>query len=225
MLYAALGLATAVLALLLSARVESRNAGPVLSRSSAQPVMGLIGHFAVDSLGGGLVVQALIAYCLHLRVGAGLQVLGPALAAMSLVQAASFEVSSRLADRIGLVRTMVFTHLPSNVLLLLVPLSPSLSVALALLIIRFSLSQMDVPARQAYLASIVPAAERVAALALPGAARGVAQAAGPVLSGLAIQSAALGAPFILAGILKIGYDLGLYAAFANRPAEHEVAGR
>ncbi len=224
-LYAALGVATAALAMSLSAQVESPSRGPVLSRSSARPVAGLIGLFAVDALGGGLVVQPLIAYWLHVRFGAGLQVLGPALAAMALVQAASYEVSSRLADRIGLVRTMVFTHLPSNVLLLLVPFSPNLAVAIGLLIARYSLSQMDVPARQAYVASIVPPAERAGALALTGAVRGVAQAAGPLLSGLAIQSAALGAPFILAGILKIGYDLGLYAAFANRPAEHERPGR
>jgi MFS family permease len=220
--YAVVGLATAVLALLLSKQVESPAPGPMLSRAALKPIAGLSALFAVDSLGGGLTVQAVIAYWLHVRFGAGSQVLGPAFAAMALVQAGSFEVATRLADRIGLVRTMVFTHLPSNVLLILVAFSPNLAVAVTLLILRFSISQMDVPTRQAYVASIVPAAERAGALAVTGAVRGVAQAIGPAIAGIAIQSAAYGLPFIVAGTLKIGYDLGLYAAFVKRPAEHEV---
>ena len=220
--YAVVGLATAVLALLLSKQVESPAPGPMLSRAALKPIAGLSALFAVDSLGGGLTVQAVIAYWLHVRFGAGSQVLGPAFAAMALVQAGSFEVATRLADRIGLVRTMVFTHLPSNVLLILVAFSPNLAVAVTLLILRFSISQMDVPTRQAYVASIVPAAERAGALAVTGAVRGVAQAIGPAIAGIAIQSAAYGLPFIVAGTLKIGYDLGLYAAFVKRPAEHEI---
>jgi MFS family permease len=220
--YAGVGLATAVLALLLSKQVESPARGPMLSRAALKPIAGLSALFAVDSLGGGLTVQAVIAYWLHVRFGAGSQVLGPAFAAMALVQAGSFEVATRLADRIGLVRTMVFTHLPSNVLLILVAFSPNLAVAVTLLILRFSISQMDVPTRQAYVASIVPAAERAGALAVTGAVRGVAQAIGPAIAGIAIQSAAYGLPFIVAGTLKIGYDLGLYAAFVKHPAEHEV---
>jgi MFS family permease len=96
-------------------------------------------------------------------------------------------------------------------------------VALALLVVRFSLSQMDVPARQAYIASIVPPGERAGALALMGAVRGVMQAAGPLIAGVAIQAAAAGLPFLLAGGLKISYDLGLYAAFSQRPGEHEIS--
>jgi MFS family permease len=219
--YAGVGLATAVLALLLSKQVESPARGPMLSRAALKPIAGLSALFAVDSLGGGLTVQAVIAYWLHVRFGAGSQVLGPAFATMALVQAGSFEVATRLADRIGLIRTMVFTHLPSNVLLILVAFSPNLAVAVTLLILRFSISQMDVPTRQAYVASIVPAAERAGALAVTGAVRGVAQAIGPAIAGIAIQSAAYGLPFIVAGTLKISYDLGLYAAFVKRPAEHE----
>jgi MFS family permease len=101
-----------------------------------------------------------IAYWLHVRFGAPANVLGPAFAAIALLQAASYEASGRLANRIGLIRTMVFTHIPSNILLLLVPFSPSLPWAIGLLLARFSLSQMDVPARQAYVVSIVPPAER-----------------------------------------------------------------
>ena len=225
LVYAAIGIATAVLPLLLSKRVESPVHGPMLSRVSVKPLAGLSALFAVDALGGGLVIQAVIAYWLHIRFGAGVQVLGPALAAMAFVQAASFEVASRLADRFGLVKTMVFTHLPSNVLLILVPFSPNLAIAIAILVLRFSIAQMDVPARQAYVASIVPPSERVGALALTGAVRGVAQSIGPAVAGIAIQAASFGAPFFVAGSLKIAYDLGLYAAFRKRPAEHESAPR
>jgi MFS family permease len=144
---------------------------------------------------------------------------------MSLVQAASFEVAGRLSDRIGLVQTMVFTHLPSNVILIVVPFSPNLAVALVLLVLRSSLAQMDVPARQAYVASIVPPSERAGALAFTGTIRGITQSAGPAIAGIAIQSAAFGVPFVFAGILKIAYDLGLYAAFARHPAEHEMKPR
>src|SRR6202521_2810127 len=118
---------------------------------------------------------------------------------------------------------MVFTHLPSNVLLMLVPFSPNLAVALALLTVRFSLAQMDVPARQAYVASIVPPGERACALALMGAVRGVMQAAGPLIAGVAIQAAAASLPCLLAGGLKISYASGLYPAFPQRPGGHEIA--
>ena len=222
LLFAVIGVVTAVIALLLSPAVESPTPGPVLSRTSIRPLAMLAALFAVDAFGGGLVLQAVIAYWLHIRFGAGTEVIGPALAAMALVQAGSYEVASRLADRIGLVRTMVFTHLPSNVLLMLVAFSPNLAVAFVLLLLRFSIAQMDVPARQAYVASIVPPSERAGAIAFTGSLRGFAQAIGPAISGLAIQSAAFGLPFLLAGALKIAYDLGLYAAFARRPAEHEA---
>ena len=116
---------------------------------------------------------------------------------------------------------MVFTHLPSNILLLLVPFSPTLPWAVGLLLARFTLSQMDVPARQAYVVSIVPPAERAGAVATTGAVRGVAQSFGPALAGSAIGAAAFGVPFFAAGGLKIAYDLGLYFGFRNRRASHE----
>lgn len=220
-LYALLGVGTAALAAFLSPGVENRQPGPVLSRASRKPLAQLSALFALDSLGGGLVIQSVIAYWLHVRFGAGVTVLGPALAAMALVQAGSYEVAARLADRIGLIRTMVFTHLPSSVLLMLVPLAPTLWLAVAILVLRFAISQMDVPARQAYVASIVPAADRAGALALTGTVR-VGQSIGPALAGVAIQAAAYGVPFLLAGALKIAYDLGLYFGFRGRPAEHEI---
>jgi MFS family permease len=223
--YAVVGVATATLALLLSQHVETSLRGPMLSRTSAKPVLGLSALFTLDALGGGLVILPVIAYWLHLRFGVGVQVLGPILGAITLIQAGSFEVASRLADRFGLVVTMVFTHLPSNVLLILVPLSPNLAIATILLALRFSISQMDVPARQAYVASIVPAAERAGALAVAGAFRGIAQSAGTVRAGVAFQTALLAGPFFAAGALKISYDITLYALFRRRPAEHESDGR
>src|ERR1700730_6088319 len=219
LLYVLIGLATAALPLLLSPRVELAQAGRTFGR--LRPLTGLAALFAVDALGGGLVVLPVIAYWLHVRFGAEVSVLAPVFAAIGLLQAASYEVAGRLADRIGLINTMVFTHLPSNLLLVLVPFSPGLGVAIALLLARFAISQMDVPARQAYVVSIVPPAERAGAVAATGALRGVAQAFGPILSGFAIQVAAFGIPFFLGGALKLVYDVSLYAAFRSQRAEHE----
>jgi len=141
--------------------------------------------------------------------------------ARSSLQALSYEVSGQLSGRFGLINTMVFTHLPSNVLLLLVAFSPTLGWAVGFLFARFMLSQMDVPARQAYVVSIVPPADRAAAVAVTGAARGVAQAFGPPIAGIAIGAAAFGVPFYAGGGLKIIYDVALYVAFRSRRAGHE----
>jgi len=220
--FAAVGLATAALPLFITSRSESPVDGPMLSRKSLKPLATLSALFALDALGGGFVVQPVIAYWLHIRFGAGSNVLGPSFAAIAVAQAASFELAPEIAKRIGLVRTMVFTHLPSNVLLLLVPLSPSLAIATGLLIARYSISQMDVPTRQAYVVSIVLPNERAGALALTGSVRGVAQAVGPLLAGFAIQAAAFGLPFFAGGGLKIAYDVSLYALVGrNRGRAHD----
>ena len=218
--YAVLGLVTAVLPLLMSVRVEGVPGRVVFG--SFRPLAGLAALFALDSLGGGFVANAVIAYWLHARFGAGPATLGLVFSGVAILQSLSYEVSGRLADRVGLINTMVFTHLPSNLLLLLVPFSPSLGWAVALLLARFALSQMDVPARQAYIVSIVPPGERAGAVAMTGAVRGVAMAFGPALSGLAIGLAAFGVPFFAGGGLKVVYDVGLYAGFRNLRAEHET---
>jgi MFS family permease len=220
--YAAIGVITAALALRLSARAEAPVKSVALSRAQIRALTPLSALFVVDALGGGLVATSVIAYWLHVRFGAGAAVLGPAFAGIALLQAVSYEMSGRLANRIGLIRTMVFTHVPSNLVLLLVPLSPSLPWAIGFLLARFSLSQMDVPARQAFVVSIVPPAERAGAVAFTGLVRGLGQAAGPLLSGAAIQAAALGLPFYLAGVLKLTYDGTLYLAFRRRRGEHET---
>ena len=222
--YALVGVTTAVLALLLSSRAEGPLQRAPLSAAQLRGLAPLSALFAVDAIGGGLVANAVIAYWLHVRFGAGASVLGPAFSVIALLQSASQELSGRLANRIGLIRTMVLTHAPSNALLALVPLSPSLPWAIGLLFARFSLSQMDVPARQAYVVSIVPPAERAGAVAFTGLVRGLAQAAGPLISGAAIQGAVLGLPFYLAGGLKLAYDGTLYLAFRHRRGEHETVG-
>ena len=203
----------------MSQGVEGQPAQPAFG--SFKPLAGLAALFALDSLGGGFVANAVIAYWLHVRFGAEPALLGPIFAAVAILQSLSYEVSGRLADRFGLINTMVFTHLPSNLLLLLVPFAPTLGLAVALLLARFALSQMDVPARQAYIVSIVPPGERAGAVAMTGAVRGVAMSFGPALAGLAIGAAAFGIPFFAGGGLKIVYDIGLFAGFRNRRAGHE----
>ncbi|HZU59589.1 MAG TPA: MFS transporter [Solirubrobacteraceae bacterium] len=221
-LFALLGLITALTPLLLSDEVEHEAQGPIFG--SFRPVMGLSALFSLDSLGNGLVVNSVLAYWLHIRFGATPAVLGPSFAVMSLLGALSLEMSGRLADRIGLVNTMVFTHLPSNVLVMLVPFAPGLGWALALLFLRATVVQMDQPARQAYVVSIVRPSERGGALALTGAVRGVAQSFGPAVTGVAIHAAALGLPFLLGGGLKLSYDLALYCGFRQRKGDHEAVG-
>lgn len=219
LLYAAIGVITALLPQFMSSRVEAP--GQAVAFGRIRPLVGLAALFALDSLGGGFVANAVIAYWLHVRFAVDVQLLGPLFAVIGLLQAVSYEVAGRLGDRFGLVNTMVFTHLPSNLLLLLVPFSPNLTWAIVLLMARFALSQMDVPARQAYVVSIVPAAERAGAVAMTGAVRGVAQSFGPVLAGLAIGAASFGLPFFAGGGLKIVYDIALFSGFRNRRAAHE----
>ena len=219
LVYAAIGVATALLPLFMSERVETVQKAAAFG--SFRPLAGLAALFALDAFGGGFIANAVIAYWLHVRFGIGAQVIGPVLAVVAMLQAVSYEVSGRLGNRIGLINTMVFTHLPSNVILLFVPFSPSLPVAIGLLWVRFALSQMDVPARQAYVVSIVPSAERAGAVAMTGAVRGLGQAAGAALAGVAIGAAAFGLPFYAGGGLKIVYDVLLYTGYRNRRADHE----
>ena len=192
-----------------------------LHRSRAA-VLQLAGLQALDSFGGGFVVQSLLAYWFHLRFGAPPEALAPVFFGTNVLSALSFPLAARVADRIGLLNTMVFTHLPSNVLLMLVPLAPSLPVAAALLFARHLLAQMDVPTRQAYAMALVAPDERAAAAGFTVSARALAQALSPALTGFAIARAASGLPFFLAGGVKIVYDLALYFRFRRvaLPAGH-----
>ncbi len=183
-------------------------------------VIRLAGLFSIDSLAGGLVVQSLIAFYFNLRWDAGPEILGPVFLGVGLLQAASFVAAARVAERIGLIRTMVFTHLPSNVLLMAIPFAPSLAWAIGLLLARHALSQMDVPTRQSYVVAVVDEDERIAAAGFTNIARNVAQAITPIVSGTAMQVIGLGVPFLLGGGLKIVYDLLLFTMFRSiRPPE------
>src|SRR5258706_11695626 len=217
--YAGIGLATAILPLFMSKKVESPVVAPAFG--SFRPVAGLAALFALDSLGGGFVANAVIAYWVHVRFGADASLLGPVFAGAAGLQALFFELFRRLSSRLCLINTMVFTPLPRKLLLLLLPPTPGPPRGVGLVLARFALSQMDVPARQAYVVSIVPPAERAGAVAMTGAVRGVAQSLGPPLAGVAIGAAAFGLPVFAAGALKIVYDLEIGRAFRNRRAEHE----
>jgi predicted MFS family arabinose efflux permease len=217
---ALVGVAGALLAARLPETVEApaaERAGPRRALASSRgPVLRLAGLFAVDSLAGGFVVQAYIAYWLGVRYGAPTRVIGVVFAAVGLLQAASFLAAPVIANRVGLLPTMVFTHLPSNLLLAAVPLAPSLPVAVGLLLARTCLSQMDVPTRQAYVMALVPQAERTAAAAVTNTARYVTRPVGPALAGL-LQALGLAIPFLVAGLVKSAYDLALWRLF--RPVQ------
>ncbi len=171
--------------------------------------------FGLDALAGGFVVQSFLAYWLHLRFGADQRTLGLVFFGANTLSAFSYLVAAKLATRFGLVRTMVFTHLPSNVLLCLVALMPTFLTASAVLLARFALSQMDVPTRQALTMEAVAPDERTYAAALTNAVRPAAAAIAPIFSGLAMQTAAIGLPFFIAGGLKIVYDLTIFKAFSG----------
>jgi hypothetical protein len=180
-------------------------------------IIELAGLQALDAFAGGFIMQGLLAYWFHLRFGAGPEALGALFFGTSLLSALSFLVATRVAERFGLLNTMVFTHLPSNVLLLVVPFMPSFASAAAVLLARHVLSQMDVPTRQAYTMTLVAPEERPAASGVTASVRALAQACAPIVSGVTMAVAATPAPFLLAGGLKIAYDLSLFFRFRSVP--------
>lgn len=230
--YALLGVVLGVLFTQLSpaAEVETKFSTPRplasslhfgLHRSRAI-VFKLSAFFMLDAFAGGLVVQSLIAYWLHLRFGVEPAGLGGIFFGANILAGLSALAAARVARRIGLVNTMVWTHIPSNVLLMLVPLMPSLPLAVAVLLARFSISQMDVPTRQSYIMAVVDPTERSAAAGATTIARTAAVAAAPVLTGALLGASLFSLPFFLAGSLKILYDLLLYRSFkAVKPPEEK----
>jgi MFS family permease len=231
--YAGIGILMGFLFLGLTAKAEVREAGGESVRGlraffgvshSHRVVMKLSSLFALDSFAGGFVVQSFAAYWFHLRFGANPGKLGVVFFWANLFAGVSAVVASRLANRIGLVKTMVYTHLPSNVLLMLVPLMPTQTLAVAVLLLRFSISQMDVPTRQSYTMAVVSPEERSAAAGITGVARTTGAAISPLFAGLLLARPSLmNVPFLLAGGLKIVYDLLLYRAFLQvSPPEEGV---
>src|SRR5262249_1851477 len=156
---------------------------------------------------GGFVLQSVMAFWFHVRFGADIATLGSIFFAANLLAGFSGLVAAALARRVGLVNTMVFTHMPSNVLLLLVPFMPTLPLAVGVVLLRFAVSQMAVPARQSYTTAVVSPDERAAAAGVTGVARTTGAALSPVLAGLFLGSPGLaGGPFVVAGVLKLVYD-------------------
>jgi MFS family permease len=231
-LYAALGVTLAVVFFRLSRAAEATTFGEKkafratfaglsgLDRSR-DVVVKLSALFALDSFGGGFVVQSFAAYWFYLRFGVNPGTLGAIFFWANIFAGLSALLASRLASRFGLIRTMVATHLPSNVLLILVPLMPTLSLAVLVLLIRFSISQMDVPTRQSYIMAVVSPEERSAAAGITGVARTAGAAISPLFVGFMFARPALvNLPFFVAGTLKIAYDLLLYRQFvAVQPPE------
>jgi MFS family permease len=193
---------------------------------SRHVIMRLSSLFALDAFAGGFVVQSFAAYWFYLRFGVNPGKLGLIFFWANLFAGISALLASRLASRIGLVKTMVVTHLPSNILLILVPLMPNLALAVLVLLVRFSISQMDVPTRQSYIMAVVSPEERSAAGGITGVARTTGAAISPLFAGfLFARPALISVPFFIAGALKIIYDLWLYKEFATvQPAEEEFSG-
>ena len=189
---------------------------PGLFGTSHVIVLRLSALFALDSLGGGFVPQTFIAYLFVRKYGASPHTLAIVFFGIGILQAVSFWCAVRLAARFGLLRTMVFSHLPSNLLLAAVAFAPNLWSAIALLLGRSLLSQMDVPTRQAFVVAVVDPSERTAAAAYTNTARYITRPISPLLAGLTLGGA-LGAPFVIAGALKSVYDIGLYVIFRRVP--------
>jgi len=223
--YAALAVVLLALFSRLGAEVEAPAGAAPAGRLGLGRSRGVVARlsalFALDAFAGGFIVQSLVAWWFHRRFGVGERGLGALLFGANLLAGLSALAAGRLAQRFGLLATMVFTHLPSNALLLLVPLMPTLPLAVGVLLVRFSISQMDVPTRQSYTMAVVEPGERAAAAGVTGIARTVGASLAPMLAGPLYASAALsGLPFYLAGGLKIAYDLLLWRSFRRlRPRE------
>ena len=223
LVYAALGLLAGALYRRLSPALEEEHTTQAALGESRGFVYTLAALFSLDSFGGGLVVQSLLAYWLFQRFDLSIATAGTIFFWTGIFSAASYLIAARLATRIGLVNTMVFTHLPSNILLLLVPFMPNLPLAILLLLARSALSQMDVPVRNSYVMAVVPPAERPAAASVTSVPRSLASAASPLIAGYLLGLSSFGWPLVAAGALKGIYDLLLLAVCTKvRPPEERT---
>ncbi len=205
-------------------RVESPDRGFLGLHGSRGVVLRLSALFSLDAFAGGFVLQSIVAYWFHVRFGVQPAVLGGIFFGANILAGISALSAARVASRIGLVNTMVFTHMPSNMLLILVPLLPNLTLAIVILLLRFSISQMDVPTRQSYIMAVVSPEERSAAAGVTGVARTIGAALAPVLAGPMLANTAwLSVPFFLCGGLKIVYDLLIYRNFRKLKPPEELS--
>ena len=227
-IYVIAGFSVSLLYVFLSKNIEtSRNqtkakTSPIrqLSPKSRRVVGRLSGLFSLDSFAGGFVIQSIISFWFFTRFGADLATLSLIFSVTGVITAFSYIMATRIADRIGLINTMVFTHIPANVLLILLAFAPTFHVALGLHLARMAISQMDVPTRQSYIVAVVDEDERIAAAGITNTSRNIAQAVSPSITGIIIQSLWISAPFVIGGILKIAYDIGVYISFRKiKPPE------
>lgn len=227
--YSILGIGVMLTYLMLTKEIEAKRNGlkPLkmsLSPKSRNIITKLSGLFAIDSFAGGFVLQSIVSLWFFTKFGADLITLSYVFSIAGVLTAFSFIVAAKIADRIGLVNTMVFTHVPSNVLLILVGLAPTLPLAIGFYLARMALSQMDVPTRQSYIVAVVNEDERTAAAGITNISRNIAQSISPTVTGYILQSFSyLAAPFVLGGLLKIIYDISLYFNFRNtKPQDGEM---
>jgi MFS family permease len=228
LLYSIIGLAVLGIYYLISNKVEvqtnSMRHKPLrktLSPQSKQIVGKLSSLFALDSFAGGFVIQSIVSLWFFTKFGVDLTTLSYIFSIAGVLTAFSYLAAAKIADRIGLINTMVFTHIPSNILIILVAFAPTFPLAVALYLARMALSQMDVPTRQSYLVAVVKENERTAAAGITNISRNITQSISPSIAGYILQSLSiLSAPFVLGGALKIVYDVALYFNFKSvKPPE------
>jgi MFS family permease len=230
-LYAVVGCGLGCVFLLVSSQVEvetpaSARAAGLTGLPKSYPIVRTLSLlFMFDSFAGGLVVQSLLAYWFHLRFGADATTLGQLFFGVHLVAGLSALVAARIAARFGLINTMVFTHIPANLFLLLTPLMPTMHLAMAMCVLRYCVAQMDVPARHSYLMAVTPPEERSAAAGVTTVARTTGSALAPAITGALLSASFLNAPFFLAGTMKIVYDVTLYFCFRHVKPEEEQGSR
>ena len=231
MLYSILGIIVLAIYFMLSKKIElatgeiTKPLTQVLSPETKKIVGKLSGLFAVDSFAGGFVIQSIVSFWFFTKFGVDLTTLSYIFSVAGVLAAFSFLAAARIADRIGLINTMVFTHIPSNILLILVGFAPTLPLAIAFYLGRMALSQMDVPTRQSYIVSVVKEEERTASAGITNISRNMAQAVSPSLTGYILQALPLlSAPFVLGGMLKIVYDIALYVNFRNTKSSEKNIG-
>ena len=231
LIYAAMGLALGLLFSFVSPQVEvseNGNSGAKVNLlglgKSSKTILRLAALFSVDAFAGGFVVQSIVAYWFHVRYGVNPAALGAIFFGANIFAGISALSAAWIAKKIGLLNTMVFTHVPSNILLILVPLMPTLPLAIAMLLLRFSISQMDVPTRQSYTLAVVSPEERSSAAGVTGIARTLGASLAPIFAAPLIGVTALsGLPFIIAGVLKLVYDFSLFHNFKTiKPPEEQT---
>jgi MFS family permease len=232
-LYSFLGIVTIGIYLFLSHRIEIQEGEEKVSNqlsqtSSLSPrskniIAKLSGLFAIDSFAGGFIIQSIVSFWFFERFAANLATLSYIFSIAGVLTAFSFIVAAKVADKIGLINTMVFTHIPANILIILVAFAPTLPIAIILYLVRTALSQMDVPTRQSYIVAVVREEERTAAAGITNISRNITQAISPSITGTIVHTfTSLSAPFIIGGILKIAYDIALYINFRKiKPPEEE----